>query len=66
MATHEHHEHHDPHAAHHSVRDDRSAAYLGLVGGAIFIFAVLFTVVRLTNAKFAHERGERPAAAATK
>jgi hypothetical protein len=53
------------HPAHHSVRDDRVPAFVALIGGAIFIFTVLFTVVRLTNAKFAGH-GERPAAAATK
>lgn len=55
---------HDPqsHAPHtHAHRSDMKAAFLGLVLGAIALFAVLYTIVHLTNAKYAHEK-EAPAA----
>jgi len=63
MAT-QHDAHHDDHAvthgAHHSVRGDRAPAFIGLIGGAIFIFAVLFSVVRWTNGRFAgHAEGAK-------
>ena len=41
---------------------DMKAAFTGLIVGAIVIFAILFTVVKLTNAKYAHEK---PAAEAS-
>ena len=53
--------HHD----HHSVRGDRGAAFIALVGGAIFIFGVLFSVVHWTNGRFAGH-GEGAKAEATK
>jgi len=56
MTTHE----HDHTHTHHS---DTKAAFFGLVIGAIVLFAVLRTIVALTNAHYAHEA---PAAAATK
>ncbi len=40
---------------------DKSAAFTGLILGAIAIFVICFAVVRLTNAKFA---GHAPAGAA--
>jgi hypothetical protein len=40
---------------------DKSAAFTGLILGAIAIFVICFAVVRLTNAKFA---GHSPAGAA--
>ena len=68
MAT-QHDPHHGGHAvtheAHHSVRGDRAPAFIGLIGGAIFIFAVLFGVVKWTNAQFAGH-GEGAKAEATK
>jgi hypothetical protein len=42
---------------------DRTAAFYGLIIGAIVLFAVLRTIVYLTNAHYANEK---PAAAATK
>jgi len=67
--------HHDTHqgthagthggAHHHSIRDDRVPAFVGLVGGAIFIFGVLFGVVHWTNGRFAGH-GEGAKAEATK
>ena len=48
---------------------DKSAAFTGLILGAIAIFVLMFAIVRLTNAKYAgHGTGEAapaaPAAAA--
>jgi hypothetical protein len=42
---------------------DTRAAFMGLVIGAIVIFAILRTIVYVTNAHYQHER---PAAEATK
>jgi uncharacterized membrane protein YdjX (TVP38/TMEM64 family) len=42
---------------------DMKAAFLGLIIGAIVLFAIVRTIVAMTNAKYAHEQ---PAAAATK
>ena len=46
---------------------DKSAAFTGLILGAIAIFVLMFGIVRWTNAKYAgHGEGaEAPAAAAT-
>jgi hypothetical protein len=57
---------HDAHDAHHnghSTGSDATAAFLGLIIGAIVLFGILRTIVALTNAHYAHER---PAAEATK
>jgi uncharacterized protein (DUF983 family) len=48
---------HDSHAAHAS---DMKAGFLGLIIGAICVFVILFSIVKITNAHFAHEQ---PAAA---
>ena len=52
---------HDDH--NHSHGSDMKAAFFGLIIGAIVIFAILRTIVALTNAHYAHEQ---PAATATK
>ena len=47
---------------------DKSAAFTGLILGAIAIFVICFAIVRFTNAKYAgHSAGAdgTPAAAAT-
>ena len=44
---------------------DKSAGFTGLILGAIAVFLVLFAIVRLTNAKYAGEHAETPAAAVT-
>jgi hypothetical protein len=45
---------------------DKSAAFTGLILGAIAIFVIVFSIVRLTNARYSgHEEGAEPAAAAT-
>lgn len=58
---------HDPHThgdhITHTHGSDMKAAFLGLVLGAIVLFGILFTIVRLTNAKYAHEK---PAAGSTR
>ena len=51
------------HPAHHN---DRRAAFTGLILGAIFVGGILFSVVKLTQASFANERGGHEAAAETK
>lgn len=48
---------------HPSHGSDTKAAFLGLIIGAIVLFAIVRTIVAMTNAKYAHEQ---PAAAATK
>ena len=45
---------------------DKSAAFSGLILGAIGLFVILFGIVRMTNAKYAGEHGEKGAAEATK
>jgi len=48
-----------------SQQTDKSAGFTGLILGAIAIFVILFSIVRLTNAHYASEARE-PAAEATK
>lgn len=52
---------HDTHT--HTSGSDRKAAFLGLIIGAIVIFAILRTIIAVTNHHYA---SERPAAEATK
>ena len=42
---------------------DKGAAYMGLFGGALAIGGLLYGVVTWTNSRYAHEGGEKPAAA---
>jgi hypothetical protein len=37
----------------HDHKGDMKAAFLGLILGAIVLLGVLYTIVRLTNAKYA-------------
>ncbi len=53
-------------ASHSPAPSDRSAAYTGLIGGAILVFVILFATVKVTNARFAAEHGEKHAPEATK
>jgi hypothetical protein len=56
-------------ASHAAPPSDRKAAYTGLIVGAVLVFAILFGVVKVTNAQFAAEHGEhgsKEAAAETK
>ena len=56
--------HHD---THHDVAPtfgtDTRAAFMGLLLGLIVVGAIVFSIVKMTNAKYSHER---PAAEATK
>jgi hypothetical protein len=42
---------------------DTKAAFMGLIIGAIVLFAIVRTIISLTNARYAHEQ---PAATSTK
>lgn len=53
-------------ASHSAPPSDRKAAYTGLIIGAIVVFIILFGVVKVTNAHFAGEAGEKAASEATK
>ena len=55
--THDH-AHHAPH----DHKADARAAFTGLIVGAVFLLAVVFAIVKLTNAKF--DRAHPPAAGA--
>ena len=52
--------------SHSDAPSDRKAAFTGLIGGAIVIFVILFATVKVTNARFAAEHGEKKAAEASK
>ena len=55
---------HDQHVAHGS---DKGAAFVGLFGGVILLFAIVYGIVQWTNSKYAgHEGGETPAAESTR
>ena len=43
---------------HHPPSSDTGAAFAGLIGGALFIGAILFGIVVLTNRHFANEKAE--------
>ena len=58
MADHAHHDHH-----HAPAGTDARAAFTGLIVGGLLVFAILFSVVKATNAKYANEK---PHAAETK
>ena len=45
-------------------REDKSAGFIGLIGGGLLVLALLYGIVQWTNAKFAGH-GARPAAGAT-
>jgi hypothetical protein len=49
-----------PHAS------DRTAAYTGLIVGAVVLGALLYGIVRLTNAHYAKGEGTKPTASATR
>ena len=53
-------------ASHTEAPSDRKAAYTGLLVGAIAVFVILFTVVKLTNARFASHEGAKEATEAPK
>lgn len=43
---------------------DKGAGFLGLIGGAILIGAIMYGIVVWTNVQFAGHEGEKKAAAA--
>jgi hypothetical protein len=45
---------------------DKSAGFSGLILGAIALFVLLFGIVRVTNASYKHEGGEKPGVEAGK
>ena len=45
----------------HDHGSDKGAAFMGLVIGAIAIFAILFTITKLTNSHYAGEKGQAEA-----
>ena len=55
------------HSAHdhvvHDHRADARAAFMGLAVGVIVLFAVMYTIVHLTNKKFEGHAAAAPAAA---
>ena len=53
-------------ASHSAPPSDRKAAYTGLIIGAVAVFIILFSVVKVTNAHFAGEEGGKPASEAPK
>ena len=55
---------HDHAHVHHDHKADARAAFMGLILGAIFLLAVVLTVVKLTNAKFDAHHAATPAAGA--
>jgi hypothetical protein len=45
---------------------DKSAGFTGLILGAIALFVIVFSIVRITNARYNNEHeGAKPAAAET-
>jgi len=42
--------------------EDKKAAFIGLIVTAVLLFAMSFTIVKLTNAKFARHKAETKAA----
>ncbi len=69
MAHHAHdHGHHAPgQHAHHAPGSDKGAAFIGLIGGAVLIAAVLYGITMWTNSLFeGKSHGAAPGAAATK
>ena len=59
---------HGGHGAHVVPGADKRPAFMGLIVGGIALFAILYGVVKFTNAQFAGEghEGSRPAAEAPK
>jgi hypothetical protein len=49
---------------HQSHESDRSAAYRGLILGAVVLGILLYSIVRLTNAHYAGAEGAKSASAA--
>ena len=50
----------------HSRPSDRSAAFTGLIVGAIFVVVVIVVINKLTNKKFEGREGAKATASATR
>lgn len=50
----------------HQHQSDRNAAYTGLIGGAIALFVMVYTIVHLTEARYAKAEGAKTTAGAAK
>ncbi len=50
----------------HQHTSDRSAAFTGLIGGAVALFVMVYTIVHLTEAHYAKAEGAKTTAAAAK
>ena len=50
----------------HSRPSDRSAAFTGLIVGAIFVIAVIVVIHELTNKKYEKHEGAKATASATR
>lgn len=48
-------------SGHHDHKADAKAAFIGLIGGAIALLAMVIIIVTLTNKKFAAHAAEAPA-----
>ena len=63
MATNHGHDHHGHGHGHHAPGSDKGAAFIGLIGGAILIGAIMYGVTMWTNSLFeGKEHGATPAA----
>jgi len=51
-------------SGHQAESSDTGAAFMGLIGGALFIGLILYGIVLLTNKKFEGEKGGEHKAAA--
>ncbi|MEP6835957.1 MAG: hypothetical protein ABJB74_21385 [Gemmatimonas sp.] len=45
-------------SGHQTESSDTTAAFMGLIGGALFIGLILYGIVLLTNKKFENEKAE--------
>jgi uncharacterized protein (DUF2062 family) len=45
-------------SGHQQESSDTGAAFMGLIGGALFIGIILYSIVLLTNKKFENEKAE--------
>ena len=45
-------------------REDKPAAFVGLIGGALLVLAMCYAIVQWTNAKFEGHKAGAPAAGA--
>ena len=63
MAGHAHGNDHGHGHAHVDTSGDKGAAFTGIFVGMVVLGGMIFGMVKWTNSRYAHEAGERPAAA---